>query len=221
MFTFSQFITEDSIKYPRTFHLPWSLGRSDDDKVLHDTSHFNNKQIIMTEKMDGENTTLYSDKLHARSLDSSNHESQAWVKQFHASIKHEIPKGYRICGENLYAKHALSYDNLSSYFLMFSIWNDNNLCLSWKDTLEWASLLNVKTVPIIYEGIYNEEFLKTWYDKSTNKNNIEGYVIRLASSFHYSDFNISVAKFVRAGHVQPNAAHWKTQKITPNKLGLA
>lgn len=47
------------VKYPKTYHLSWSLGRSDDDKVLHDISCFCDKEIVVTEKMDGENITLY------------------------------------------------------------------------------------------------------------------------------------------------------------------
>ena len=47
------------IKYPRTFHLPWSMGITKKDKVLDDAKHFRNKRVIITPKFDGENTTLY------------------------------------------------------------------------------------------------------------------------------------------------------------------
>jgi hypothetical protein len=69
-------------KYPRTFHLPWSLGATSDDKVVPSVSHFEGRQVVVTEKMDGENTTLYRDHIHARSLDSKGGEDRAWVKQF-------------------------------------------------------------------------------------------------------------------------------------------
>lgn len=48
-------------KYPRTYHLPWSLGKTDDDKTLKTTEIFKNKKVVVTLKMDGENTTLYKD----------------------------------------------------------------------------------------------------------------------------------------------------------------
>ena len=51
----------ERVKYPRTYHLPWSEGRTDDDKVLSDDSQFIGKYVVVTEKMDGENTTIYSD----------------------------------------------------------------------------------------------------------------------------------------------------------------
>jgi hypothetical protein len=94
-------------KYPRTVHLPWSEGMSADDKICKNTQHFEGKAIIVTEKMDGENTTLYCDHLHARSLDSKGGEERAWVKQFWASICYKIPVGWRICGENLWARQSM------------------------------------------------------------------------------------------------------------------
>lgn len=68
-------------KYPRTYHLPWSLGRSSDDKVLSNVDSFIGQEVVITEKMDGENSSLYPNgKTHARSLDSANHVSRDWLK---------------------------------------------------------------------------------------------------------------------------------------------
>ena len=72
------------VKYPRTWHLPWSPGATKDDRVLPDTAHFNSQEVVVTVKMDGENTTLYPDYLHARSLDSRNHPSRNWIKNLHS-----------------------------------------------------------------------------------------------------------------------------------------
>lgn len=103
-------------KYPSTFHLPWSQGITNDDKILKNLSNFYNKKIVVTIKMDGESCTMYRDKIHARSIDSKNHPSRHWVKQFHSTIKYNIPKNWRICGENLFAKHSIFYNNLPSFF---------------------------------------------------------------------------------------------------------
>ncbi len=113
---------EHYIKYPCTPHLPWSLGSSSDDTYLFDTSHFEGGQVVVTEKMDGENTILYRDGLHARSVDSRHHVSRDWVKQLHGGLAHEIPSGWRVCGENGYARHFVSYEALESYCSVFSIW---------------------------------------------------------------------------------------------------
>ena len=98
------------VKYPRTYHFPFSPGTSSDDKILHDYSSIEGlKDIIVTEKIDGENTTLYSHAIHARSLDSRHHPSRDWVKGLWGGIRHSIPTSMRICGENMYACHSIKY----------------------------------------------------------------------------------------------------------------
>ena len=58
------------MKYPRTPHLPWSHGRAEDDIALDSIEHLERLgDVVITEKLDGENTTLYHDYLHARSVD--------------------------------------------------------------------------------------------------------------------------------------------------------
>jgi hypothetical protein len=199
-------------KYPRTVHLPYSEGTTNDDKKLSNTEHFQGKQVIVTIKMDGENSTLYKDGFHARSLDSSHHESQSWLKNFHNNIKHQMDER-RICGENLYAKHAIQYNNLDSYFLGFSVWL-NDTCLSWEDGISYMKDTGVIPVDIIYQGLYDEEFIKSLYNPGSN---MEGFVVRLADSFKLEDFDISVAKFVRKDHVR-STKHWSTQSVIKNKL---
>ena len=41
-------------KYPRTYHAPWSLGCTSDDKKHTSMEQFKNKRVIVTEKLDGE-----------------------------------------------------------------------------------------------------------------------------------------------------------------------
>lgn len=204
------------IKYPRTLHLPWSQGITSDDKVCKSLKHFDGRQVVVTEKMDGENTTLYRDGLHARSLDSKGGVERDWVKQFWSSFKHEIPENWRICGENLWARHSISYDNLISYFYGFSVWDEKNYALSWKDTLEVFNTLNLTPVPVLYEEIFDELTLKKLAN-SLDLEKSEGYVVRLENSFPYLEFSTSVAKFVRAHHVQTDK-HWKSQILIPNSL---
>ena len=204
-------------KYPRTPHLPWSPGRTKDDRVLQDVSHLEGKRLVATVKMDGENTTLYSDYYHARSLDSGDHPSRHIVKAFHASIKYLIPPGWRICGENMFARHSMEYHNLPSYFLAFSVWNEHNICLSWPDTIDFLIDLNIHTPqqftfdPMLSLKETDERYHRIFEDRE------EGYVVRLYDQFKYEDFGRSVAKYVRAGHVQTDE-HWMHKKVIPNKL---
>lgn len=205
------------IKYPRTYHDPSSPGLQSDDKVASDFTAFEGAEVVVTEKMDGENTTLYRDGFHARSLDTAYHPSRDWLAAFQASIGYKISTGWRVCGENLYAQHSVPYSNLKSYFLGFSVWNDANTCLSWDDTQSMFDELEVTSVPMIYKGLYRPDLLKgLGADLDTQAK--EGLVMRLASSFKYDRFAQSVIKWVRAGHVQPNATHWSKAELIPNKI---
>ena len=201
-------------KYPRSYHLPWSLGATNDDKIMKDISGFDGEEIVITEKMDGENTTLSRDYIHARSLDSADHTSRHWVKGLWGQIRYDIPEGWRICGENLYAKHSLFYDNLPSYFMVFNVWNENNVCLSFDDTIEWCKLIGIEHVPVLWRGVFDEKFVREF---AVDHSKQEGYVIRVTKPFEYKDFEKFVGKNVREGHVQTNE-HWMFQKIVPNKL---
>jgi RNA ligase len=205
------------VKYSRTHHLPWSPGITDDDRVINSLSAFDQKRVIVTKKMDGENTSLYSDGMHARSIDSSNHPSRNWVKTFHAKIQGDIPEGWRICGENLFAKHSIGYDALPSYFMGFSIWNERNVCLSWDETKEWFDMLGIEPVEVLYDGLFDKAAIeKIWATQDPSKT--EGYVVRVADAFSYGEFKSHVGKFVRPNHVQ-TTKHWMHgQPVEPNGI---
>jgi len=214
----------DQVKYPRTYHLPWSPGMNRDDRMMHDYSIFEGQEVMICEKLDGENTTMYPDYIHARSLDSTTHPSRSWVKNLWGQKGYNIPQGWRVCGENMYAKHAIHYTNaqgnaLKTYFYMFSIWDDRNVCLSWDETEEWAELLGFDLVPVLYRGIWSKDYIDMLnIDMQRNPNTIEGYVVRLAREYHYSEFRSVCGKYVRKNHVDNNHGHWAQQKITKNEL---
>jgi len=202
-------------KYPRTKHFPWSKGITSDDKILKDLSSFEGKEIVVLEKYDGENCNLYNNYIHARSLDSKNHVSRNWVKKFHSEIKHNIPKDFRICGENLFAKHSIYYENLPSFFLCFSIW-DKNICLNWDDTIEYADMLGLDLVNTLYRGIFDVEKIRE-IENTMDFDKQEGYVVRNTDSFLYDDFSKNVGKYVRENHIKTDE-HWMFCSIVENKL---
>lgn len=210
----------DKFKYPRTYHLNFSQAVHSDDKIIDSLDNFLGKEIIATEKMDGENTTIARDYFHARSLDSNYNFTRSWIKQLHSMIAHEIPEGYRFCGENLSYYHSIEYNDLDSFFCLFSIWNEKNECLSWDDMMVWADLLDLSTPKVLYRGIFDENKLKE-IAKNIDTNTSEGFTVRLTDSFKYDDFSRSLTKWVRAGHVQPSAdgkeEHW-LKRTYPNKL---
>lgn len=212
-------------KYPRTFHLPWSQGATDDDKT-HTLAAvermFAGREVVVTEKLDGENTTIYSTgECHARSVDSAAHPSRTYVARKAARIAGcgLLPHGWRILGENLYAKHSIAYDLLPDFFVVFGIAAAENIALSWDEVEEWTALLELPHVPVVWRGEWDAKKIAKLYPfKSafSSTNVAEGYVVRDAGAFPMTSFDKHVAKFVRREHVQ-TATHWMHSAVVPNQ----
>ncbi len=196
----------EKTKYPRTPHLPYSQGRQQDDIVSNKKDIFKNKIIVVTEKMDGENTTLCRNHIYTRSLDYSYHWSRTRLQSFHSQISYLIPTGYRICGENLVATHSIKYENLDSFFLAFSVWK-NNECLSWDESEKFLKNIGVSMVPVLWKGEWDEKKILSII-KSLDLKTQEGIVVRNASSFSLNNFESNIAKWVRPNHVTTDK-HWK------------
>ena len=214
----------NKVKYPRTYHLPWSPGMNRDDRQMADVGIFDGEEVMICEKLDGENTTMHPDLIHARSIETDSHPSRNWVKNLWAQKAYNIPPDWRVCGENMYAKHAIHYTKanenaLATYFYMFSIWDDRNVCLSWSETEDWAELLGFTLVPVLYKGIWDMNVLEELNKMmENNPGTIEGYVVRLSREYHYSEFRSVCGKYVRKDHVQNNHGHWAAQKVIKNEL---
>lgn len=211
-------------KYPRTFHLPWSQGATEDDKT-HTLAvieqMFGGKQVVVTEKMDGENTTIYSTgECHARSTSDKPHPSRDWVRGKAREIGClGFPEGWRIHGENLYARHSIEYDLLPEYLVIFGIVDNSNVARPWSEVEDWAALLDLPHAPVLWKGRWDtKKVMGLWPFKSllSSGGTSEGYVVRDAGAFPMSAFDKHVAKFVRAGHVQTDQ-HWTKKPVVPNR----
>lgn len=203
------------VKYPRTAHLPWSPGAAGDDVRADGISGLDGREVVVTEKMDGENTTIYRDGWHARSLDSSRHPSRSRVAALAAATGPGIPEGYRVNGENLYARHSVGYDSLSTYFLGFAVW-DGETCLDWDATAAFLAGLGIAAVPVLWRGRCSRAALQA-VEESLDLGRQEGFVVRDAGPFTLEEFPRRVAKWVRPGHVQ-TGPHWMSRPVVPNRL---
>lgn len=195
------------VKHPKTYHAPWTQSTTKDDKIHIDMSDFVGRDVIVTLKRDGEQTSIYSDGYyHARSVDSNSHESQSYNRRESRCWYYNLPSGWRVCGENSYAIHTIEYTDLPAFFEVFGIWDERNTCLSWDDTLIYCGVLGIQTVPVLHQGIYDEQTIRAIpLDLMCQ----EGYVIRLAGSFSYTQFRHATAKFVRPNHVQSTVRNWR------------
>lgn len=206
------------VRAPRTYHLPWSAGLHDDDKMMRSLDGLIGQRVIVSEKHDGESTSIYSDNFHARSPDGRHHPSRDRVKAWAASIQHDIPPQWRLGGENMYAQHSIAYTDLPHYFLGFHMWDAKNQCLSWDETLEWFALLGVTPVPVLYDGIFDQKAIEALYNEKQDWVTREGYVVRVARQFAMAEYPKVVGKYVRANHVATHKQNWATQRIIPNGL---
>jgi len=202
-------------KYGRTFHLPLSPGATSDDKIMSSLDGLMVEDLVVTEKMDGENTTIHAGGTHARSPDSRYHPSRDWLKAFAAGISPYLAAGERIVGENLYARHSVAYDALPSYFLGFA-WIVGEEIQSWDLTLARFEELGVRPVPTLYRGPYRTGLLDG-LALALDLSKQEGFVARTANSFSESDMPTRMGKYVRRGHVQ-SETHWMKAALIPNGL---
>jgi len=227
-----------SNKYPRMPHLPWSPGGTNDDKRLKTVEHFLNKELVITEKMDGSNLCMTRKKIFARSHSGPpTHKSFDLAKSVHASMKGKIDPGISVFGEWCYAVHSIEYDNLPNYFLVFGTRWDKDVPLEF-DMLQpegpffWdfrltrlrAHQLGLPTVPVLWTGKVNTEkeleslTMGLMQAPSVFGNEREGIVVRLERSFSEKDFRKSIAKCVRVDHPKDPNEHWMFKSI--RKQGL-
>jgi len=218
----------DDLKYPRTYHLPTSPGLQSDDRRMPSLAPFQGQRIIITEKMDGESTTLTPARAYARSPDSGYHLSRDWLRAFHARRAANIPDGWRISGEYLFARHSVSYTRtaanpLRSFFYGFGVWDNENKLLDWDSTLEILAMLDIEAVPVLYDGPFSEAMI-TKLASSLDTSRQEGFVVRLAAGMPYPSgsgsagrFFDAIAKWVRPAHVTAEQ-HWMAGRVVANEL---
>jgi len=194
--------------------------------------------IVITEKMDGSNTSLEFDGCYARThAGTPTHKSFDQLKALHASIKWNIPEGLQFFGEWCFAKHSIEYAELPAYFMLFNIRalqgtpiilgfvQTFDMWFAWEDVEAWAQKMCLATVPVLFQGTVQsekelQELVESLMEQPSTCGGVrEGVVARVQRSFKDEEFPICVMKCVRANHVQ-TTEHWKDQEITKNKLKL-
>ena len=201
-------------KYNRTYHLFFSPGATNDDRISNSVDSLLGKEIIITEKLDGENTGMTNDGVYARS--HATFTTSPWsreVRQLHnIKVKGQLEDGVYLFGENMEGIHSIEYKKLESFFYIFGV-RDNNIWTPWEKVEEYSYLLDIPTVPVLFKGVVNtEKELKGLVNTLVTKpsqlgGQIEGVVVRNSFLFHNDDFAENVMKWVRKGHVQTDS-HW-------------
>lgn len=210
-------------KYPRTYHFDFSPGTTSDDRIARNFENIIGRPIVITEKLDGENNSMISDGVYARShTDFTISPWSAKVRELHSILKHSISKDLYIFGEAMSATHSIEYEELTSHFYMFGA-RYKGLWSAWEEVEEYAYLLDLPTVPVLFKGTVNsyKELKELIEDLVSQKSALggirEGVVARVAKQFNDDAFSTCVFKWVRKDHVQTDehwTKHWKWANIT-------
>ena len=208
-------------KYNRTYHLPFSPGTTSDDRISKTIDSILGIEVIISEKLDGENCGMVKDGVYARS--HATFTTSPWskeVRQLHSILRHDLSEDVFLFGENMEGIHSIEYSDLTSYFYLFGV-RDNYNWISWDEVEEYSYILDVPTAPVLFRGFINTyEELKTIVEDLVSQPSSlggkrEGIVIRNANSFHNDDFSQNVMKWVRKGHVQTDE-HWTRNWVKAN-----
>ena len=208
------------MKYPRTYHVPFSPGATKDDKKLKDGwfEYYRGKEIVLTEKLDGENSCLCQRGVFARSHGAETRSPWSinlWGDDgLYWKVKGFIDDDLLVFGENLYGEHSIHYSKLKDYFHVFACYNEtNDKWWSWDDVKFVSKVLGVPHVPTLWRGRAESEdqirelIVQTMNVPSAYGDEKEGILMRLAGEFNGDDFPNYVCKYVRANHVQTDE-HW-------------
>ncbi len=216
----------NSRKYNRSLHAQISLGTTSDDRFMPDGyleyfAHMD--QLILTEKLDGQNNCFNKNGVFARSHAAPT--THPWDKPLIERwelIKNDL-KDLEIFGENMFGIHSIEYGQLESYFYVFAV-REGDQWLSWEEVIWYAALLDFPTVPEIPVRVPLSDFLHsndnendalaswleqnlgmTWkesvetagllggFDPDTQLPCSEGFVIRNAHGFKTNEGPIAVA----------------------------
>jgi len=202
-------------KYPSTPHLPFSPGVNSDDVLLSDCADIIQKEVVITEKLDGGNCCIKGGQVYARThAQPATHDSFSAVKQMSKAFAAQLGN-IELFGENMQGIHSIEYNNLTSFFYVFAARADGEW-LAWDDVVALAKSLDLPTVPVVFRGHVEspkklQSCLEAWaLARSGIGENVnpEGFVVRRTHAFPNDTFADYMAKYVRANHVQTDA-DWK------------
>jgi hypothetical protein len=198
-------------KYNRTYHFPFSPGTTSDDRIAHDWEGVLLHELLVTEKLDGENTCLKREGVFARSHVAPT--ESAWSVKMRELWQncHEQLGDLEVFGESLYAIHSIEYQRLEAYFYVFAI-REGERWLAWDEVVFYANLLELPTVPVAARGFFDKKSIETFILKGVKAESAfggecEGFVVRTANGFDDTDFKHCVLKYVRKNHVKTDE-HW-------------
>lgn len=127
---------DDPPPYPRIPHLPPGRGASRDDGVLTPSQArpFFEEEVVVEEKLDGANVTLWLDELGVvqpvtrggrGALDRAGQLGplRAWVAERSDDLRGLLEGGWVLYGEWLWLSHGISYGRLPDWLIGIDLWH--------------------------------------------------------------------------------------------------
>ncbi len=181
-------------------------------------------KVVVEEKMDGANVGIIRHKqgFHLQKRGSlvgpSTHEQfnffYNWANKKYNDIM-EIPIGYLVYAELLFAVHSIFYDKLPDYILVFDVW-DGERFLDKQERNEFCYKYNFKQVPFIYDGYLSLEDLFPFIpDKSDCGEQAEGIIVKKYKGKEYFRGKIVKPEFIK--HLD-ESDHWMNTSLKRNKV---
>ena len=151
-------------RYPRIPHLLGGRGTPDDD-VLDDDAreHLLRKEVVVEEKLDGANVSLWQDdglvQVALRggpgSMDRAGHlgRLRAWLGGHHAEVTALLHGGLVAYGEWLLLTHTVSYDRLPDYLVLLDLLDTSGAWLAPDDRNRRCSESGLPVPPEVWRGV--------------------------------------------------------------------
>ena len=181
---------------------------------MFDPERFIRRRVVVTEKLDGSNTLLHRGDVYARSVSApATAKWLAMVRKHHA-WKVTEPEVF-LYGEEIYGVHSIEYEPVPEdrTFYAFALRFGDGSFGSFREMADYARTRAIPVVPVLFEGTFGSvrqvrDFVSSAHaEPSALGGEREGVVLRVAAGFAAAEFQHSVCKSVRVGHVQSDE-HW-------------
>ena len=201
-------------RYPRTPYWPDSPTKARDGDTLSDPERFVGREVVVTEKLDGSNTLLHRGEVYARSVSAPAAAKWLGMVRKHHAWKVTEPEVF-LYGEEIYGVHSIEYEPVPEdrTFYAFALRFGDGSFGSFREMAQFANSRAIPVVPVLFEGAFDSvrqirNFVSEAHGQpSALGGEREGIVLRVAAGFPADDFQYSVCKSVRVGHVQSDE-HW-------------
>jgi hypothetical protein len=120
-------------KYNRTYHFPFSPGATNDDRIAETMSNLIGQEIVITEKLDGENCGMTDGGVYARS--HAAYTTSPWSKEVRnlhkLVVEDELGDGVYLFGEifdddfykSQFGDHDTAFQNIITILFLLKCLN--------------------------------------------------------------------------------------------------